>query len=326
MPSLSDWKVPPAAQPKPGDYPYNLDAALAAVVGIRAGIPADAFTADTLGTERGGNGVLIRNNGLVLTIGYLVTEAETIWLTLGDGRSVPGHVLAYDQATGFGLVQALARLDVPALALGSSAGAQLGERVVVGGAGGRAHSLAARIVGKQEFAGYWEYVLDEAIFTAPGHPNWGGTAVIGASGELIGIGSLQLERAREGGGPSEHLNMIVPIDLLKPILEDLLTTGRASRPARPWLGLYATEMEDKIVLVGLAANGPAQRADLRAGDLVLAVAGTAVNDLAAFFRRVWALGEAGVEVPLTVYRDGRTFEARVKSSDRARFLKVPSVH
>ena len=325
MPSLSDWKVPPAAQPKPGDYGYDLDAALAAVVGVRATVPADAFTAETLGTERAGNGVLIRGNGLVLTIGYLVTEAETIWLALSDGRSVPGHVLGYDQATGFGLVQALARLELPALPLGDSATAELGTRVVVGGAGGRQHSLAARIVAKQEFAGYWEYVLDEAIFTAPAHPNWGGTAVIGPAGDLIGIGSLQLERARPGG-PGEHLNMVVPIDLLKPMLEDMLTLGRANRPPRPWLGLYATEMEDKVVLVGLAANGPAQRADLRAGDLVLAVAGTQVNDLAGLFRRTWALGDAGVEVPLTVYRDGRTFEVRVKSSDRARFLKVPSVH
>jgi S1-C subfamily serine protease len=325
MPSLSDWKVPSAMQPKPGDYGYDLEAALAAMVGVRASIPPDAFTAETLGTERAGNGVLIRREGLVLTIGYLVTEAESIWLALSDGRSVPGHVLAYDQVTGFGLVQALARLDLPALRLGNSGAAALGERVVVGGAGGRQHSVAARIVGKQEFAGYWEYVLDEAIFTAPAHPNWGGGAVIGRDGDLIGIGSLQLERAREGG-TSEHLNMVVPIDLLKPILDDLLTLGRPNRPPRPWLGLYATEIEEKVVIVGLATGGPAQRADLRAGDLVLAVAGTKVKDLAGLFRRVWALGNAGVEVPLLLYRDGRTFEVRVASSDRNKFLKTPSLH
>jgi S1-C subfamily serine protease len=197
--------------------------------------------------------------------------------------------------------------------------------VVVGGAGGRQHSVAARILAKQEFAGYWEYVLDQAIFTAPAHPNWGGTAMIGAAGTLLGIGSLQLERARPGG-EGEHLNMIVPIDLLKPILDDLTTRGRADRPPRPWLGLYATEIEDKVVIVGLAAKGPAQQADLRAGDLILAVAGAEVNDLADTFRRVWALGDAGVEVPLTIHRDGRTFPVRVTSSDRTRFLKVPSLH
>jgi S1-C subfamily serine protease len=233
--------------------------------------------------------------------------------------------MAYDQVTGFGLVQALARLDLPALPLGQSDAAQLGERVVVGGAGGRQRSVAARIVGKQEFAGYWEYVLDEAIFTAPAHPNWGGTALIGPAGDLLGIGSLQLERARERG-PNEHLNMIVPIDDLKPILDDLLKFGRPNRPPRPWLGLYATEVEGKIVVVGLASRGPAQKADIRTGDIILAVAGREVSELATMFRKVWSLGNAGVDVPLLVYRDGRTFEMTIPSGDRNRFLKGPSLH
>lgn len=325
MPSVSEWKVPAAQQPKPEDCAFDLDQALSSIVGVRASISADAFTAQTLGTERMGNGVIIRSSGLVLTIGYLITEAETIWLHLVDGTTVPGHALAYDQATGFGLVQALAKIDMPALPIGQSSAAQLGERVVVGGAGGRQHSVAARIVGKQEFAGYWEYVIDEAIFTAPAHPNWGGTGVINSAGELIGIGSLQLEQAREGG-QSQHLNMIVPIDLLSPILNDLMTIGRPNRPPRPWLGLYATEVEDKIVIVGLADNGPAQKAKLKTGDLVISVAGTEVNNLAGLFRRIWAQGEAGVEVPLLIYRDGETFEVKVPSSDRSRFLKRPSLH
>ena len=147
------------------------------MVGLHSIIPPDAFTADTLGVERAGNGVLI-GDGLVLTIGYLITEAETVWLHLGDGRVVQGHALGFDQETGFGLVQALGRIDLPALPLGSSAAAEVGERVVVGGAGGRTRSLAGRIAAKQEFAGYWEYVLDEAIFTFPAHPNWGGTGLI----------------------------------------------------------------------------------------------------------------------------------------------------
>lgn len=321
----SDWKLPPAVQPKPEDYGYDLEQALAAVVGLRSVIPADAFTAETLGTERAGNGVLIRDNGLVLTIGYLVTEAESVWISLSDGRAVPGHVLAYDQETGFGLVQALARLDLPALPLGRSNAATIGDHVVVGGAGGRQRSVAARIAAKQEFAGYWEYVLDEAIFTAPSHPNWGGTALIGPSGDLLGIGSLQLQQATLKG-QTEHLNMIVPIDLLKPILNDLLTMGRPNRPPRPWLGLYATEIDDRIVVAGLASRGPARRANLHVGDIVLAVGGSEVKDLAGLFRRIWSLGSAGVEVPLLLHRDGRTFELRVASSDRAKFLKKPSLH
>ena len=325
MPTVSEWKVPQAAQPKPGEYGYDLDTALASVVGIKSTVPDDAFTADILGTERAGNGAVINNRGLVLTIGYLITEADSIWLTTFDGRVVPATVVGYDQATGFGLVQALGRLDLPALKLGNSADAALGERVVVAGAGGRDGALAARVVARQEFAGYWEYVLDEAIFTAPAHPNWGGTALIGPAGDLLGIGSLQLERARERGS-NEHLNMIVPIDDLKPILDDMMKFGKPNRPPRPWLGLYATEVEERIVVVGLASRGPAQAADLRTGDIILAVDGREVSELATMFRKVWSLGQAGVDVPLLIYRDGRTFEVTVTSSDRAKFLKGPSVH
>jgi S1-C subfamily serine protease len=325
MPSVSDWKVPNSAQPKPDDYSYDLEHALSCVVGLRTTVPADAFTADTLGTERAGNGVFIRGNGLVLTIGYLITEADTIWITLNDGRSIPGHVLGYDQETGFGLVQALAKLDVPALPIGDSAAASVGERVVVGGFGGRQRSVAARIVAKQEFAGYWEYVLDEAIFTAPAHPNWGGTALIGPAGDLLGVGSLQLQHAVDKG-EAQNINMIVPIDLLKPIVDDLMKFGRRNAPPRPWLGLYATEVDDRLVVVGLADRGPAKKADLRTGDIILSVAGKEVRDLASFFRRIWAQGEAGVDVPLSIYRDGETMDFKVKSSERNRFLKGPSLH
>jgi S1-C subfamily serine protease len=325
MPSVSDWKVPSSAQPKPEDYGYDLERALSCVVGLRTIVPADAFTAETLGTERAGNGVFIRGNGLVLTIGYLITEAETLWITLNDGRSVPGHVLGYDQETGFGLVQALAKLDVPALEVGESAAAAVGERIVVGGFGGRQRSVAARIVAKQEFAGYWEYVLDEAIFTAPSHPNWGGTALIGPAGELLGIGSLQLQHAAERG-QTQNINMIVPIDLLEPIIDDLLKFGRRNAPPRPWLGLYATEVENRLVIVGLADRGPARKADLKTGDIILSVAGKDVHDLASFFRLIWAQGQAGVDVPITIYRDGETMDVRVKSSERNKFLKGPSLH
>jgi len=324
MSSIGHWSLPPSLQPKPEDYDYDLEHALNSVVGIRSTIPADAFTAETLGTERAGNGVLIRD-GVVLTIGYLITEADSVWLHFNDGRVVSGHVLGYDQETGFGLVQALARLDVPALTLGQSSATSVGEHVVIGGAGGRKASVAAQIVAKQEFAGYWEYVLDEAIFTAPAHPNWGGTALIGSRGELLGVGSLQLQQANDEG-PSGHLNMVVPIDLLKPILDDMLKLGRPNHPPRPWLGLYATEVGNRVVIAGLASKGPARRANLQTGDIVLEVGGSEVNSLATLFRRIWSTGKAGVEVPLTIYRDGKTLEMRVTSGDRNRFLKGPSLH
>jgi len=320
-----DWKVPPEIEPAPSDYEYDLGAALSAVVAIRTVVPADAFTADILGTERTGNGVLIRNDGIVLTIGYLVTEASEVWMTLANGKTIKGDVIGYDQDTGFGLVQALGRMELPALSLGDSGDAVPGARVVAAGAGGREHSVAARVIARQEFAGYWEYLIDEAIFTAPAHPYWGGTALIGPEGTLLGVGSLQLEQAGEDG-EGVPLNMYVPTNLLKPVLDDMLTMGRPNRPPRPWLGLYATEVDSRVVIAGVAGKGPAARARLKQGDVVLSVGGMKINGLAGLFRQVWSLGKAGVDVPMTVYRDGRPMDLTVTSGDRNRFLKGPSLH
>ena len=325
MPSPSEWDSPAQAQPTPEDWDFDLERALSATVTVRATVPADGFTAQTLGTERAGNGVIIREDGVVLTIGYLITEAETIWLNTIDGRAIPGHALAYDQETGFGLVQALGRLKLPVMTLGHSAAARPGDRVIVAGGGGRQHAIAARIAAKQEFSGYWEYLIEDAIFTAPAHPNWGGTALIGGAGNLLGIGSLHLQQARENG-PAEHLNMHVPIDLLKPIYDDLLTLGRPNHPPRPWLGLYATEIDNKVVVAGLANSGPARRANLKTGDIILAVGSAEIGDLAGLYRNIWRQGRAGVDVPLLVYRDGKTLDLSVHSADRARFLKSPSLH
>lgn len=324
MPAPTDWNIPAEAEPRPADFDFDLDAALRAVVGLRSSIPEDAFTADVLGTERSGHGVVIDKTGVVLTIGYLIAEAESVWLTTAEDRLVPATPLGYDQETGFGLVQALGRLDLPALPLGSSAEAELGSRAVVGGYGGRRHSVATRIVARQEFAGYWEYLLDDAIYVAPAHPYWGGTGLIGPGGALLGTGSLQLQQAR--GGETVPLNMVVPIDLLKPILNDLMTIGRPNRPPRPWLGVYATEVDDRVVIAGTAGKGPADRAGIETGDMVLAVAGVAVDSLAGFYRAIWSLGEAGVGVPLTLLRESRTLELKVASGDRNSFLKQPKLH
>ena len=320
---FDDWEVPPEAQPQPDDYAFDLDRALSSVVGLTAQAPPDAFTAEALGVHRTGNGILIREDGVVLTIGYLVTEAEQVQFTTGDGDEVPGHVLGYDTATGFGLVQALGPLDIPAMPLGDSRHAAVGENVVVSGVGGRSRSVAARIVARQEFAGYWEYALDEAIFTWPAHPHWSGAALIGPSGELLGVGSLQVQQAV--GEKVTSLNMMVPIELLTPVFDDLLT-GMVSRPARPWLGVIAQEAADRVIIVGVSSDGPAKRAGLHEGDVVMAVAGFEVTNLADFYRAIWALGPAGVDVPLTLDREGDVFDVVVVSKDRRRFLKTPRLH
>ena len=319
-----DWSFPAGLRPKSEDFGFDVDTALESMVLLRAEIPEDAFTASVLGTERVGNGIVIEGGGLILTIGYLITEASTIWVTTNRGDVLTGDPIAYDQATGFGLVQPLGRLGVPALVRGSAAACRAGDRVVVAGQGGRAHALQASILARREFAGYWEYVLDEAIFTVPAHPQWGGTALIGGAGKLLGVGSLLVEEKVDG--ETVQGNMIVPIDLLDPILDPLLRTGRTGRPARPWLGMYTTEVDQHLVVAGVADRSPAAQAGLQVGDLVLEVAGTAVSGLAGLFRNIWALGDAGVEVPLTISRKSEKRIVRLRSADRNDFLKKRSVH
>src|SRR5581483_11284318 len=288
MAESSNWSFPENVQPNPADVRFDLDAVLDAVVMLRAEIPEDAFTASILGTERVGNGVAIRTDGLVLTIGYLIAEAQTIWLTTNSGTAVPAYPLAYDQASGFGLVQPLGRLDVPVLERGSAASCAVGDDVIMIGHGGRAHALKAKVIAKREFAGYWEYVLDEAVFTAPAHPQWGGAALVGGDGRLLGIGSLLVEETVQG--QTIQGNMVVPIDPLEPIFDDMLAMGRANRTPRPWLGMYTTEANGQLTVAGLADGGPAELAGVRQGDLVLEVAGERVTKLSDLFRKVWRLG------------------------------------
>ena len=318
------WSFPESLQPRADEVSFDLPRAFEAVVLVRAEIPDDAFTADTLGTERAGYGVVIREDGLTLTIGYLITEAETIWLTTNNGLVLPGTVIGYDQATGFGLVQPLGRLGVRALPVGRSAQVHAGDDVFVIGHGGRDHSLKTQVLARREFAGYWEYLLDDAIFTSPAHPQWGGAALLDEEGQLVGIGSLLVQETE--AGETKQVNMFVPIDLLAPILDSMLATGRAAGPVRPWMGLYAQESEGRLVVGGLAAGGPADVAGVQVGDLVLGVADERVNGLGTFLRKVWSLGAAGVEVPLQLARKGDVLRMRIRTGDRGDFFKKPRLH
>jgi S1-C subfamily serine protease len=330
MAETTEWAFPERLQPRQENLPFDLDAALQSVVQVHSEIPDEAFTASVLGTERMGHGVVIGSDGLaactglVLTIGYLITEAESIWLTTHDGAVVPGHALAYDQVTGFGLVLPLGRLDVPTMQRGSASSATIGDSVTVIGHGGLEHALDARIIARREFAGYWEYLLDEAIFTAPAHPQWGGTALVGHDGKLLGVGSLLVQEA--AGPETVDANMFVPIDLLEPILEEMLKFGRPARAARPWLGLYATPLQGVLVVRGLTQGGPAQRAGVKLGDVLLEVAGEPVSDLAELFRKVWRVGPAGSQISMTLARGRNTSQVRVTSADREDFLKKPRRH
>ena len=299
----------------------KIEPILRSIVSLRSSIPEDAFTAGTLGSQREGSGVVIRESGLVLTIGYLITEAEEVWLTTSSGRVVPGHALAYDQETGFGVVQALGSLDAPALDLGDASGAKIGDSVVL--ADGTGRYVEADIVARQEFAGYWEYLLDDAIFTAPAHPSWGGAALVGEDGKLIGIGSLRLQMSRSG--EVADINMVVPIDLLPPILDDLIKRGRVDKPPRPWLGAFSAESNGEVIVMSVSEGSPAAKAGLQQGDIISDVRDTEVEGLGDFYRKLWASGPAGAEVPMRIVRDGRETWLRVKTADRSAFLRKPQL-
>src|SRR5262245_30377511 len=300
MAEQKDWAFPAEMRPKPEDWRFDLERALDSVVMVRAEIPEDAFTAPILGTERVGNGVVIRDDGLVLTIGYLITEASTIWLTTNKGTVIGGFPIAYDQTTGFGLVQPLGKLGVDAIARGSSSTCRVGENVVVASHGGREHALRATVFAKREFAGYWEYVLDEAVFTAPAHPQWGGSALIGPTGDLLALGSLLVQEKVDAG--TLQGNMLVPVELLEPILDDLLKLGRPNRAPRPWLGMYTTEAGARLVVAGIAPGGPAERAGVKVGDILLEIGGEKPSGLADLWKRLWRIGPSGCDVPLKLLR------------------------
>lgn len=297
----------------------DAEATLSAVVRVQSRILPDARTAPTLGARREGSGVMVRD-GYVLTIGYLVIEAEAIEVTAGDGKSVPATLVAYDHATGFGLLKLVAPLSGRPLPLGDST--SLAERdaaMVVGYGGGEALNLVT-VVSRRPFSGSWEYLLDAAIFTYPPVHNWSGAALISARGELLGVGSLIVPDAGGAGTPAPG-NLFVPIDLVKPILGDLIAHGRAPGPRRPWLGVYTEELRGRLFVSRVARDGPAERAGLASGDMVIGVGGEEVASLADFYRKVWARGAAGVEVPLRVLQGLEVKELGVRSIDRLEYFR-----
>ena len=313
------FEVEKQLRPSAGGVAFDLDRALDSLVVLHARVPEDAFTAKTLGPERLGNGIVIGGNGLVLTIGYLITEADDVTLIANDDRRVPAHVLGYDAVSGLGLVHALEPLNLPALPLGDSRRLQDEDAIILAGGGGRAHAVVGRVIARAPFAGYWEYLLDEALFTAPGHPHWSGAALIGPSGALMGVGSLQMNQEAPGGR-SSLINMCVPIELLPPILDDL-SRGRQVHPPRPWLGVLSHDANGAVVVIGVSEDGPAARAEVRKGDVILAVAGERVTNLADFYNRLWALGPAGAVAPLRLKRERDIFDLEIRTIDRASKLK-----
>jgi S1-C subfamily serine protease len=301
----------------------TLDEIVAAVVQVKTTIAPDGQTVQSLGREREGSGVVIDEDGLILTIGYLMVEAHAAAITTNAGRTVPATVVGYDHVTGFGVLRAIEPLKIKPLPFGRSADVKERDPVLIASHGGPDMAGAAYVVAKREFAGNWEYLLDEAIFTTPPHPAWSGAALISREGKLIGIGSLILGDVAGNGGGTPG-NMFVPIDRLPPILGDLLADGRVSGPGQPWLGVAADEVRGRLVVSRVTPGGPGEKAGIRRGDEIVGVAGDTPRGLADFYRKIWATGSAGTTVPLDVAHDGEKRRIDVRSMNRLDHLKLKS--
>jgi serine protease Do len=311
--------APAQGKDDPALYQPLVDAARA-VVGIKVKALPNARSARTLGAERAGSGVLFAPQGLVLTIGYLILEADQVEVTSSKGMTVPATVVGYDHATGFGLLRPIGPVDVKPIRLGASEKVESLDRLLVATGADEDSLSVATVVSRRQFAGYWEYLIDGAIFTSPPRPDFGGAALINKEGELVGIGSLFVMDAMAKG---ERLpgNMFVPIDLLKPVLDEMIATGRQKGGKRPWIGVNSVEEDGRLKVIRVSSDGPAEQAGIEAGDMILALSGKKIDNLADFYRRLWAAGEPGVEVTLKVLKGSEVVEVKVRSIDRAENIR-----
>ena len=314
-----------AAWPRPAAAQADLIEILSAVVAVEALVPGDARTAAILGGERLGTGIVIDGAGLVVTIGYLILEATDAWIRTGGGQRVPADILAYDHDTGFGLLRAQAPLDkVVPMALGDSGSLVEGTPAVIASFGGPGALLPVMTVSRREFAGYWEYLLEDAIFTSPPYRFFGGAALMSTGGRLVGVGSLVVPNAAPEPAPAPG-NMFVPVAQLKAVLADLIVSGRSANPTRPWLGVYAEEREDgQVVVLSLADEGPALQAGIEQGDVIVSAGDARVHGLADFYRKLWHGRGPGDLVTLTVERDGESRSIDVLGGNRYRWLRLRS--
>ena len=300
----------------------------AAVVGVKVGVAEGASSAETLGKERAGSGVVIGADGLILTIGYLMLEAQSIQIVTQDNKTLPAQAVAYDLATGFGLVKTIVPLrGIEPVALGSLKDLQTGEALMAAtgaqGNGEEGDVAMTQLISKRPFSGYWEYHIDAAVFTSPPINNHSGAPLFNQKGELIGIGSLYVSDAM-GGSRRLPGNMFVPVDLLKPILSEMQQTGSTRVSRRPWLGLSSTEQGGRVQIIRVNKQSPAQVAGLEPGDLVLAVDGVKVATLEEFYKKLWDHPNPDAEISLTVLQGADIKTIKLKPVDRMSTMRKPA--
>ncbi len=298
----------------------DVDALMSAVVRVKMKAIEGARSSATLGASREGSGVVIDERGHILTIGYIVTEADSIEVVTNGNRTVPAILAAYDHASGFGLLRATSALHVTPMALGNSDALAVREPVMILPAGGQESAMRASVMSRRQFTGSWEYLLETAIFTSPPTMQWAGAALVNREGKLVGIGSLLVRDAVEPGTPQPG-NMFVPVDTVKSVLAELIAKGRRDAPAMPWIGLATEESQGRLFVVRVSPEGPADKAGLRPGDIVMGVGADSVGSQAEFYRRLWAQGAAGTEVKLKVLQGPNLRDVGIRSIDRQAYFK-----
>jgi serine protease Do len=321
IPAFASGQDKPA--PNAASEKLTIDQMIEPVVRIKVYVNPDARTSQSLGFERDGSGIVIDSSGLVLTIGYLMVEAHTAEIITNDGRKVAANIVGYDHDTGFGLLRATAPLNLRPIQFGKAADLKIGEPVIASSFGGRDGTVPAFIAERREFAGSWEYLIDGALFTAPAHSHWSGAALINREGKLVGVGSLIVGDigGKHSGVPG---NMYVPIDLLPPILADLINDGRASNAPKPWLGVNTEEVNGRLVVSRVTPDSPAEKSGLKRGDIILGIGGETPTSLADMYRKIWARGQAGTIVPIDFERDGVKRHLDIKSMNRLDHLRLKS--
>ena len=301
----------------------SIEDLVGAVVRIKTFINPDGTSVTNLGREREGSGILIDESGLILTIGYLMVEAHAAEVVTNAGRTVPAAVVGYDHETGFGLLRTIEPLKLKPLPIGKAAELKAGDPALVASFGGVGMLAAVHVASRRVFAGSWEYMIEQAIFTAPPHPAWSGAALISRDARLVGVGSLIVGDAT-GNKDNVRGNMFVPIDGLMPIMGDLLLNGRVSGPGKPWLGVNADEAGGRLFVSRVTPASPAEKAGIKRGDIVVGIGGEVTTTLPDFYRKLWSMGAAGVNVPLDLIQSGDTRRIDVPSAHRLDHLKLKS--
>jgi len=322
---LLDPSLKLAPHPKENEVDFDLELGLSAVVRLSSNVPEEAFSARVLGTEREGNAILLGKDNILVTIGYLVVDAHTITLQAKGGQKVQAEIIGYNHESGLALIHTLSTLDIPFIKQGTADDLEENEPVIIAPYGGVDHAISACVVSRREFAGSWEYLLDRAIFTSPIHPNWSGAALIRRDGTLCGVGSLWINDAEEGKSDSPG-NLFVPIDLLEPIYDDMVSSGLAQGPYRPWLGMYTAEAMNSLFVSGVIPDAPADLAGVEVGDVIAGLEDEPINSLSGMYRKLWSLGNAGITVMLNIKRDGEDMDVSVKSDSRYNLMSKRSNH